>query len=607
EEVRRCVRAQRRVREHLEEIDARRREAEEAARALAEQCAALDRRTVEAGREWEEIQRSQMALTERRAHAAAEVDLAAERLRGVEGQRQRLDRELARARAEGDALERERAALADTMGDLAAGVDGGRAELEAAEAKVLELDAAAAHGEEQLDAGRAAARAIAEQRAHAANEAAAVEAREAAHRDRAAGLGDRVNYLTERLSAVRADLAARAIESAEGEADLEEARRRLAALRADLQAHSAVREALLAEERKLEIGREGVASRLRYLEEARAQFRGYDGGAREILLAWRSNPARVPGLAGTVAEFLSVPRELRRACEAALGAGLSALVVATVEDARAALALLGGEERGGVMFVPAAEVLSDAPPAAPPPAAADPAMLGRAVDLVQVVGPHAAAIGALLSDVFIVADLDAALRLRAGGYRGRVATLAGEVLTPQGVLIAGRDGGDRGSILGRSEEVAEVRSALDRAEASAGGLGQRREESDRRIREAEGAAAAAAADADRQAEALAEARRRLTIVEAEAARLEDEIAQVRADAAVADHEAAALAAVRERLRRDAESLETRLAEVERQGAAMAAEVRGQAGARRDAAARVTELRIALTQLGGRVDAAKARI
>src|SRR2546430_5226887 len=68
-----------------------------------------------------------------------------------------------------------------------------------------------------------------------------------------------------------------------------------------------------------------------------------------------------------------------------------------------------------------------------------------------------------------------------------------------------------------------------------------------------------------------------------------------------------LAAVRERMRREAETLETRLAEVERQAASIAAEVRGQAGARRAAAARVTELRIALTQLGGQVDAGKARI
>src|SRR5205807_8289489 len=118
------------------------------------------------------------------------------------------------------------------MGDLAARVDGARAEVEAAEARVLQLDAAATHGEEQLEASRATSRAIAEQRAHAANEAAAVEAREAAHRDRAAGLGERVHYLTERLSAVRADLAARAGEYEKGEAVLEAARRSLAALMA---------------------------------------------------------------------------------------------------------------------------------------------------------------------------------------------------------------------------------------------------------------------------------------------------------------------------------------------------------------------------------------
>ena len=95
---------------------------------------------------------------------------------------------------------------------------------------------------------------------------------------------------------------------------------------------------------------------LRYLEEAQTQYRGHDGGAREILLAKQTDPPILPGLKGTFVDCLTVSRELRPAIEAALGPGLSALIVETVEDARAALQRLGAEAKGQVTFVPIASL-----------------------------------------------------------------------------------------------------------------------------------------------------------------------------------------------------------------------------------------------------------
>ena len=607
DEVRRCLRAQRRLREQLEEIGSRRREIEEAVRARAEQREALDQRALQAGREWEQIQRAQVDQTERRAAAEAAVELVAERLRGMDGQRRRLERERSRYRAEQETLDRERSALEEAARDLTARQEQARADVAAAEARLLEMEAEATHGEEQLEAWRTEVRAMAEARAHAWNEMAAAEAREAAHRDRCAGLGARVAHLRQQLDTVRAEVAARARESEMGEADLEGVRGRLASLRAEREAHAAEREALIAEERQSEIERERLASRLRHLEEAQAQYRGYESGARAILLAWQRDPSRVPGLVGAVADFLSVPRDLRRAVETVLGPALSALVVSSVDDARGALALLSEEERGTVTFVPLATVSIDAGRTVPAAGGLDPAILGRAIDLVQITGAHAEAVRALLADVLVVADLDAALRLRAHGYRGRAVSLAGEVLTPEGVLIVGRRSADHGSILGRTEEIAEVRGAFTHADASAGALRDRREEIGGRIHEVEGALAAADALAARLTERLVESRRRLTLVEADAARLAAEVSQVSVEQAAADQEAASVAAVKESAHQEADTLGARLAELEARTAARAGELRDHAGARRAAASKITELRIALTELAGRREGFLARM
>jgi chromosome segregation protein len=607
DEVRRSLRAQRRVREHLEEIAARRRETEDAVRALAEQRQTLDRQAVDAGQEWEQIQRTQVDLTERRAAAQAAVDLIGERLRGVDARRQRLDRERARCRGDAEMLGAERDALAGADRDLLTRQDRIRQDAEAAAAQLLEMEAEAAQGEEQLEACRAEVRAAVEVRIRAWSEMAAAEAREAAHRDRSAGLGARVAHLRQQLDTARGDAAVRAGESEMGEAELDGARGRLAALRAEHEASSADRESLVGEERRLEIERERLASRLRYLEEARAQYRGYDGGAREILLAWQSDPSRAPGLAGAVADFLSVPRNLRRAVEAALGPALSALVVSSMDDVAGALALLGGEERGAITFVPAATMSAEGARAVPSAVGSDPAILGRAVDLVQISGRHAEAVRTLLADVLIVVDVDAASRLRGAGYRGRAVSLAGEVLTAEGTLIVGRRSSDQVGILGRSEEVTEVREACARMDASLGALADRRDAIGARIHELEGAIAAAEALAARHSDRVAESRRRLTLVEAESGRLAEEIARVSAEQAAVDQEVAAASEIRTRAGRDADALGVRLAEREAQIAALVVKLREHSGARRAGAAQVTELRVALTEATGRREGLQTRM
>jgi len=606
EEVRRCTRAQRRVREQLEEVVARRRETDEAMGALAQEGAGIDRLAADSGQEWEELQRARVGLVEQRAAADSAVQLVAERTRGVEAQRARAQRDLDRLQTEREQLHRERAALADAEGDLAIQEGRARADLETAQGTLGELEAEARRGEDHLDAGRNEARALVDARSRAWNEMAAAEAREAAHRDQGTALSGRIAHVEQQVDAARAQGSVLAGERAGAEAGLQELRDRLSALRAEAADHVASREKLLASERQLEIERERSASRLRYLEEAQSQYRGYESGARGILLAWQNDPAGFRGLRGAVADFLSVPRHLRAAVEAALGTALSALVVDSVEDARAAVSRLGEAEPGGVAFVVTSAVENRGSPPLPQAAASDPEILGSAADLVQIVG-HPQAIRALLEDVLVVENLDAAIRVRGEGYRGRVVSLAGDALAPEGVLTLGRRPSDMPGVLGRTEEIAELRATLERVETSLDQIGRRKEDVGTRISEIEDAALRAETSVDRQADLLAEYRRRVTLFEAEIERLQGEANRLATEKAAADQEASAKAADRERLGSEAEAIGARLAEVEARIGALSTHLRGQAEARREAASRVTDLRVELTGLGGKREALRTQV
>lgn len=606
EEIRRAARAQRRVREQLAEIAAKRQDVEAALRALAERRAALDERVAGAGREWEELQRQRLSLVERRAAAESSVEVAHERLRGAEAQRHRTEQELLRSLEGEDALRAEHETLSETGRDLDSRERQVRGDVEAAEIRLRTVEAAAVEHEEALEACRAALRSVGEDRARVHTEIAAAEAREAAHRERAGELARQVAEMRERFDALRAQETAAAGDTARAASDLDEVRRHLGTLRAEHQRHVRSGETLLDEERRLEIERERCAARLRFLEEAQSQYRGYDAGARDILLAWRAAPERFPGLLGALADGLAAPPEIRPAIEAALGASLSALVVSSIDDASAALAQLGDEPRGPVVFVPMSIVAVPAAPAIPAAVAADPGTVGRAVDRITVTSPYPEAIRAHLEGVLIVSDLDAAVRARTNGYEGRIVTLAGEVLDPVGSLIAGRRVAEQRGIVGRIEEIAEARSALERMARAQDVLGVRRAAVIEERRAAEDAIGATQTEEGRRSDVLAEGQRRLAMLQADAQRLATEISRLASEQAAADLEAASQANVLERLRRDAAGLGSRLEDAETRIQQLTAGLRDDAETRRALGSRITEFRVLLTEIGERRNALRDR-
>jgi len=607
DEVRRLTRSQHKIRDQLEQITARRREVEEALRARAEEREALDRRAAEAGREWEEAQRALVLLTGRRTSEEASVQLLAERRRGVEAQRDRIAREIDRHRTEEQALLTEWAALKETDSGLAAERQKVETDITEVEARHRHLEGAMADGEDRINAARTNLRRLAEDRAGALIEMSAADARTAAYRDRTAVLAERMAYLAEKRRALDERRGARSAGLGEATTRLEEQRRAHAALRAEYAQQVEEHETAASELRRVEIEREAARSRLGYLEVAHAEYRGYDAGAREILLAHRAGALPVPGLRGAVAEAVSAPPEARAAIDAALGSCRFALLVDAVDDVAAVRRHRGDQDTGEVAFLPVSLLRRRESSLLPPSVAGDPGLCGRALDLVHITGARPDVIAALLVDVLIVRELESALRIRASGYAGRIVTLAGEALSPEGVLTTPRRAGDHGSVIGRADEIAEMRGRLSGLEDAARQIAHRCEAAAARLGDLEAAARVAEAGVVREADARGEAARELTLLDAEIARMTEETAALTAERSSLDHDIAALGALRHKLEAQAGAWDAEIAQIEDETAMVAALLRREAEDLRDARDRMMRNRVALVEVSGKHQVLRVRM
>ncbi len=228
------------------------------------------------------------------------------------------------------------------------------------------------------------------------------------------------------------------------------------------------------------------------------------------------------------------------------------------------------------------------------------------MDLVQITGPHPDLVRGLLADVLVVDDLDAALRIRAAGYEGRLVTLAGDGLSREGVLTTGWRTGERGTVVGRAEEIDEVRTSLARMEEAARAQGGRVDAAAARLREVDAAILDADAAIAAEAERRTDAEQHVTLAAAEITRVADERGTVAAEQEAARREVNAQETLRDALGVQADTLDGRLRDLETEAASLGAFLRDQTAAAREVRDQITRVKVALTELAGKRAATRMR-
>jgi chromosome segregation protein len=587
------------------QTDTVRQQRQSAAASASEVGAQMDHdraRAAEVARLWEDTQRALLQAVEDLSGRESAMQVLQERLRGTTTQRERLAHDLQRLQARVAHVEDALGGLRDQSEAQSAHRDDLLEQLRVAEERSTAAIQAQREAEHRVDALRAELTQFAAARSRTQYDLARLDAQLAALADQISGSEAKEAALTRD----RAHLEGRAGEVTAALADLQQqqdaASARLAQLverRAEIDTQLETLEGQLQQSSS---ERQVVMSTLSLLLDLQQQLAGYEQGAREILLAKQQDPSRFPGIRAPVAEVISVASAYRPAIEAALGRRLFSLIVSTVEDVKDGLAYLRGNGRGGVSFLPVD--LMTAP--SPPPVPAGREVIGRASDLVKANGMKAVA-EILLGDVTVVSTLDAAVTLRRGGLTGRIVTLAGELLAPDGVVsVRGMVDGD-GSLLGRKERIQSLRDRLQALEASVGDLESRRQAAlcqrdalDSVIADARAAVARVQASIAEQQVVAGLLRADLDKLPIQRRELEVSRAQLAAERASLEAEAA-------QLREDERTIAATIAEHERGlGEAESA----QRSAQEAALAAATELsntRVQLAELGGTLDALHARI
>ncbi|HET6352105.1 MAG TPA: AAA family ATPase, partial [Coriobacteriia bacterium] len=207
--------------------------------------------------------------------------------------------------------------------------------------------------------------------------------------------------------------------------------------------------------RVLDSRRRELEARRESLTAARAEMRGLEevdrafAAAAPALAYAISREAELPGFRGPVAEAVRAPEEYEALTERLLGADLFALMVDDAKSAAAIAARLSAEAQGEIALVPLSGMRNHI--------TGTPKTGTRLFDLLECATGTAAAMEALLGDVYLVDNIDEALKASAADKSGaRFATREGAVVWPNGKLTLGVQVADTEGVLVRKRRINEL-------------------------------------------------------------------------------------------------------------------------------------------------------
>jgi len=235
----------------------------------------------------------------------------------------------------------------------------------------------------------------------------------------------------------RARFAMRAEERGELRAQIESADEQVALQTNALTAHTSRRDLLLDLEERCE---------------------GVEVGTQRLL-------ARAEGsqhVHGMVADLVQVDTEYAVAIEAALGGAVQHLVTDTLEGAAEAVGHLKSTDGGRSTLIPLDRMNGNGHNGHSRPD--HPGILGSALELVRYDPAVEPAVRHLLSDTFVVRDLESAVEIaREHNTDIRLATLGGDVLHPRGFVSGGSEH-ERTGLLSRKNELRALNAEIEEIE-----------------------------------------------------------------------------------------------------------------------------------------------
>ena len=215
-------------------------------------------------------------------------------------------------------------------------------------------------------------------------------------------------------------------------------------------------------------------SRLASLNEIHERFEGVGAGAQAVMTEYAPAGGAGAGLVGLVADRIECAPEHTRALGAALGGALEYLLVDDTSAALRAANYLAREEKGRATFLPRSPAGSAR---VVPPFPSGSGVVGPLGSLVRHSAADSDWVRYLLYDALVVDSLETASRIHSQGFQGKLVTLDGQALLPDGSVVGGAEDESAKHLLRLKREIRELddasatqRSKLDLSVAEQGRL-----------------------------------------------------------------------------------------------------------------------------------------
>ncbi|MBM7644328.1 chromosome segregation protein [Scopulibacillus daqui] len=195
-----------------------------------------------------------------------------------------------------------------------------------------------------------------------------------------------------------------------------------------------------------------ASSRKEMLEAMSQEYEGFFQGVKKVL---KAKDQGLPGIHGAVAEIIKVDKDFETAIETALGSTMQHIVVEEESHARGAIQYLKQQRAGRATFLPMSVVKPRRVSSHDLGIVqSNEAFVGVASTLVQFQPVYENIVHHLLGHIIIAKHLKGANDLaRLLGYRYRIVTLEGDVVSPGGAMTGGSQKQKSINLLGRNREI----------------------------------------------------------------------------------------------------------------------------------------------------------
>ncbi|MBQ7977036.1 MAG: chromosome segregation protein SMC, partial [Clostridia bacterium] len=197
-----------------------------------------------------------------------------------------------------------------------------------------------------------------------------------------------------------------------------------------------------------------LESRAKLLNEMQAEYEGYNGTVRRLLLDAGKNVELQRLLVGVVGELITVPQNLETAIEIALGFAVQNIVTRDEQDAKQLVAYLKSKNYGRATFLPINSMKPKYLNDSFRPLLNTAGCYGVANELIEYDSNLAPVFKGLLGNTVIVDNMETAVRLANSSHFGfKIVTLEGDVINPAGSITGGSKKAEINNLLSREREI----------------------------------------------------------------------------------------------------------------------------------------------------------